>query len=95
MGIGKKCIDGAYDGLVRNLDFAGLGSVSAFKIPWYITRIYVLVKRLWGIQEAAAYDPENLVAPKEIWPLNKSEELDAWYDERREIDAGRSSERNL
>lgn len=86
MGIGKKCIDGAYDGLVRNLELVGLGPVSAFEIPWYLTRIYILVKRLWGIQEAAGYDPDNMAAPKELWPLNQNEELDGWYEERREIE---------
>jgi hypothetical protein len=83
LGAGKKTIDGYFDGLVRNLDFARLED--PFSVPWYITRIYVLVKRAWNIQEAAAYDPENLVAPKELWPLHQADELERWFKERREM----------
>lgn len=66
---------------MRNLEFTRMGS--AFCIPWYVTRICVLVKRIWGIQEAAAFDPEKLVAPKELWPLSQADELDKWFEERR------------
>ncbi|MCW7071860.1 MAG: hypothetical protein OCU12_06015 [Methanophagales archaeon] len=36
-----------------------------------------------GIIQSAAYDPEKLVAPKEIW-MN-DEALEAWYEERRNL----------
>jgi hypothetical protein len=43
------------------------------------------VKRAWNIREAAAYDLENLVAPRELWPLHQAEELEKWFNERRKI----------
>jgi len=36
-----------------------------------------------GIIQSAAYDPEKVVAPKEIWM--DDEALEAWYEERRNL----------
>lgn len=35
-----------------------------------------------GIQEAAALDPERLVAPRDLW--FDEEGLNSWYEERNE-----------
>lgn len=40
-------------------------------------------KRIEGIREAAAYDQDKMVAPKDLWPLHKAEELEAWFEARR------------
>jgi len=55
-------------------------------VPWFITRIYVIEKRIQGIREAAAYDPEKLMAPKDLWPLHKAEELESWFASRRKVE---------
>ena len=90
MEVGKKCLDGLYDGWVRTGEFTQLvEAVSADKVPWFVTRIVAIVKRIQGIREAAAYDPEKLIAPKELWPLHKADELNAWFEERRNLDARR------
>jgi hypothetical protein len=42
-----------------------------------------MYKRVKSILEAAALDPERLVAPKDIWFDNA--ELERWFESRREI----------
>lgn len=42
-------------------------------------------RRIQGIREAAAYDPDKLVAPKELWTLHRDKDLEEWYEERRRI----------
>lgn len=83
MGIGGKTIDGSFEGFVKSLEFAPLGD--PFSIPWYITRIVTLTKRIWGIREAAAYDPDKILAPYDLWPLSRADELDQWFTERRQL----------
>ncbi len=57
--------------------------VAASEVPWFITRIWILEKRVQGIREATAYDPDKLEAPRDLWPIHKADELEAWFTERR------------
>jgi len=52
-------------------------------VPWFWTRALLIHQRMKGIIQSAAYDPEKLVAPKEIWMNDES--LEAWYEERRNL----------
>jgi len=59
---------------------------TAVSTPWWWARISLLEKRLQGIKEAAGVDPEQMVAPKELWVLSQAEELERWFEERRKIE---------
>ena len=58
------------------------------KAPWWWARIVSLWQRVKSIREAAAYDPEKLPAPKDIWLDSKR--LESWYEEREELRKHRS-----
>lgn len=71
---------------MRTLEFTQLGKpVAASEVPWFVTRIYIMSKRIGGIREAAAYDPEKLMSPRDLWPLHKAEELEQWFEQRRQL----------
>ena len=42
-------------------------------------------ERIDNIQKAASADTEGLVAPKNLWPSDKNDELDAWFEDRRKV----------
>lgn len=42
-------------------------------------------QHIQNIREKAAYDAEELEAPKSYWPLDMSDELDEWYKDREKL----------
>lgn len=44
----------------------------------------MLEKRIQGIREAAAYDPDKMEAPRDLWPIHRADDLEAWLTQRRE-----------
>lgn len=34
--------------------------------------------------EASGYDPDKLLAPYDLWPSHKADDLKAWLDDRQE-----------
>ena len=72
---------------MRTLEFTQLGKpVAASEVPWFVTRIYIMSKRIGGIREATAYDPDKLEAPRDLYPIHKANELEAWFAERRKTE---------
>lgn len=51
------------------------------RIPWWWTLCHLYHRRVKSILEAAAYDPEHMVAPKDLWFDDPG--LKLWYDGRR------------
>ncbi len=60
-----------------------LGGESPREIAWWWTQALVYHRHVKGILEAAALDPEKLVAPKDIWFDGKL--LDQWFESRRSL----------
>jgi hypothetical protein len=50
--------------------------------PWWWAYIVMIETHVQSIHERSAYDPEKMVAPKSMWPLSKSKELESWYEGR-------------
>lgn len=51
-----------------------------FKIPWWWGHVVQIWTRIMGLREAGAYDPEKMVAPKNIWLNDKA--IEEWFEER-------------
>lgn len=62
---------------------AAIGFTDPLKTPWWWTVIVQMWVRIKNIREAAAWDPEKLMAPKTYWLDEK--ELDRWYADREEV----------
>jgi len=46
--------------------------------------------RIEGLRKTAAYDPDELEPPRDLWALNRSDELDSWLKGREEVRKSRS-----
>jgi len=62
-------------------------------MPWWWTYILQLEKRVDGLLESAAFDPEHKYPPKEIWPLSKHKELEDWNEDRRKLSEEKAKEK--
>jgi len=52
-------------------------------------------ERIRGIYEASGLDPEKMVAPRELWPSNRSDDLKTWYESRDELRTQKDKQRAL
>lgn len=66
-------------------------SGDAVSVPWWWSRIVFLERRIRAIVDRSAFDPEGMVAPRDIWPLAKKDELEAWYKSREALKKWRTS----
>ncbi len=41
--------------------------------------------RIANLVEASLYDPDKMLAPKDLWPTRKHQELKDWLDERERL----------
>lgn len=55
---------------------------SALEAPWWVSRIVQVERRIQNLIERSAYDPDKLIAPKDLWPSNRAEDLKAWLKGR-------------
>lgn len=53
--------------------------------PWHWARILLLENRLEDLRKTAAYDPEKLQPPKDLWPLARQQELEDWLEARSKL----------
>lgn len=83
MGVAKKLLDGLWHGLYCVIEATGQSPVPVEEWPWYATYGFRLHQRFQAIRQSAAYDPDNMAPPKEIWLDNKK--LERWFDERAEL----------
>lgn len=51
--------------------------------PWWWPFILQIEKRIESLDGTAAYDPDHLPPPKDLYPLSKSDELDVYLEDRR------------
>lgn len=61
--------------------------------PWWWPYILQIERRIESLNETAAYDPDKLPPPKDLYPLDKSDELDIYLDERRQEGDRRAKEK--
>lgn len=59
------------------------GGYDAQTLPWHWNLALQMARRVDTIIANAAYDMENLVAPREVWFCE--DELKRWYDDRLEL----------
>ena len=59
------------------------GEHSAMTLPWKWNMGLMMAKKVETIIANSAYDPDNIVAPREYW--FSEDELTAWYDDRKEL----------
>lgn len=72
-----------------------LTATDALHTAWWWSRVALMEERIRGIYEASALDPERLVAPRELWPTSRDEELKAFYADRERLRKQRDQERPL
>jgi hypothetical protein len=53
--------------------------------PWWWAFILQVEKRIESLKESAGLDPEKLPPPRDLWPLNRSDDLEVWFDDREEL----------
>lgn len=58
--------------------------------PWWWPRIIQMEARIEGLRKTALYDPDELEPPRDLWPLNRSEELELWLKGREDVRKSRS-----
>ena len=62
---------------------AAIGFTDPMKTPWWFSLIAQMWVRIKGIREAAAYDSEKMMAPKDLWMDEKG--IEDWYASRDEL----------
>lgn len=60
-----------------------VGQADPMRVPWWWAQIVSTWKRIQGIHEAAAFDPEKMTAPKNFW-LDE-QKLEKWYEGRERL----------
>lgn len=50
--------------------------------PWWWAFVLQIEKRIVSLRESAGIDPEKLPPPRDLWPLARSEDLEAWFESR-------------
>jgi len=54
-------------------------------VAWWWSVVLVHEERILGIRQRAAYDIEEMCAPRNLWVLDKEEELKEWYAKRDDL----------
>lgn len=84
MGTGKKLLDGHFTGTYRLIKSGAISlGLPPDKIPWWWTLIMSLEERFESLRQSAAYDPEHIPPPKELWL--DDDKLQKWFDSRNKL----------
>jgi hypothetical protein len=63
------------------------------QIPWWWSVVLQIEKRAEALYETAAYDPDKLPPPKDLFPVSRRAELDDYLEGRRELGERRAKEK--